>query len=271
MLHEIGVELAAALRTKKCPIGVVDGPEPMGTTTWGRERIVIEHDDEGGDAFSHVLSQHKNPKHRATRAIGVKVTIYAQSTRPGALHWEHRRRAEHTLDIVVVALADVITARKNAWRITGGKFVTPPDLDSSEKPGGAVYELKFTVDRGVYEQKWTGEIRPQMTMAKKAMTGFPLLTFAEVGASGDTITRSTGSWIDDGFLVGDTITVRGSTSNNVTGPIASLTATVLTLDTTDLINEGPIASCAVTAGGAKSCTHVSSPHGSEDEPACGTC
>ncbi len=65
------------------------------------------------------------------------------------------------------------------------------------------------------------------------------LTFAEVGATGDTITRSAGSWITDGFAVGDVVTVAGSVSNNVTGRIASLSATVLTFDTTDLANEGP--------------------------------
>jgi hypothetical protein len=77
------------------------------------------------------------------------------------------------------------------------------------------------------------------------MTGSATLTFAEVGASGDTITRSTGSWITDGFQVGDTITVAGSVSNNITGPIASLTATVITLGTTDLAAEGPVSNCTV--------------------------
>ena len=65
------------------------------------------------------------------------------------------------------------------------------------------------------------------------------LTFAEVGATDDTITRSVGSWITDGFAVGDVVTVSGSVSNNVTGRIKALSATVLTFDTTDLAAEGP--------------------------------
>jgi hypothetical protein len=80
-----------------------------------------------------------------------------------------------------------------------------------------------------------------------SMTGSPNLTFAEVGATGDTITRSAGSWITDGFAINDTITVAGSASNNVTGRIAGLTATALTLDATDLANEGPVGSVTVTA------------------------
>ncbi len=79
--------------------------------------------------------------------------------------------------------------------------------------------------------------------AKK--TGSATLTFAEVGATGDTITRSTGSWIADGFKVGMTIAVTGTTLNNVTGEIAALSATVITLGTTDLVAEAAVAGASV--------------------------
>lgn len=90
---------------------------------------------------------------------------------------------------------------------------------------------------------------PQAAMAqvRARMTGSPTLTFAEVGGTGDTITRSAGSWTADGFAVGDTITVTGSVSNNVTGPIADITTggTVIVLGTTDLVNENAVAGCTV--------------------------
>ena len=70
-----------------------------------------------------------------------------------------------------------------------------------------------------------------------AMVGTPELTFAEVGGTGDTITRDAGSWVTDGFTVGDYIRVTGTLSNNVSGKITAVTATVLTLDTTDLAPE----------------------------------
>jgi hypothetical protein len=63
------------------------------------------------------------------------------------------------------------------------------------------------------------------------------LTFAEVGVSGDTIERSSGSWIADGFAVGDTISVSGTASNNLTARIVSVTATQITLGTEDLTPE----------------------------------
>ena len=77
------------------------------------------------------------------------------------------------------------------------------------------------------------------------ITAAETLTFAEVGATDDTITRSVGSFIDDGLAVGDVVTVAGTTLNNVTGRIKALSATVLTFDTTDLAAE-------VTAAGVGS-------------------
>lgn len=102
-------------------------------------------------------------------------------------------------------------------------------------------------DRFVYVRAQVRDRLPQAAMSREQvrMTGNPNLTFAEVGGTGDTITRSAGSWITDGFAVGDTITVTLSASNNVTGPIASLSATVITLGTTDLAAEGPVANVTV--------------------------
>lgn len=77
-------------------------------------------------------------------------------------------------------------------------------------------------------------------------TGASLITFAEVGASGDTITRADGSFVDEGFEAGQTIVVTGSVSNNVTAVIASVSALVLTLTDTDLVNEGPIGGVKIT-------------------------
>lgn len=51
----------------------------------------------------------------------------------------------------------------------------------------------------------------------------------DFAATGDTITRGTGSWITDGFKVGMTVTVEGSTSNDGTiGKLTNVTATALT-------------------------------------------
>jgi hypothetical protein len=70
------------------------------------------------------------------------------------------------------------------------------------------------------------------------ISGSNAVTFAEVGSTGDTITRSGGSFVDDGFVAGCHITVTGTTLNNFTSAkVTTVTATVLTLDTQDLAAE----------------------------------
>jgi hypothetical protein len=70
----------------------------------------------------------------------------------------------------------------------------------------------------------------------------PSITFA---AAADTITRATGSWYDDGFKIGDSVTISGTASNNVTSTITALTATVMTVGNV-ITDEGPTTSAALT-------------------------
>jgi len=60
-----------------------------------------------------------------------------------------------------------------------------------------------------------------------------------VGATGDTITRSSGSWLTDGFRVGDNITIAGTSLNDktTTAGLANVTALVITLGADDLVDE----------------------------------
>jgi hypothetical protein len=99
---------------------------------------------------------------------------------------------------------------------------------------------------------------PLATMSKVSarMSGTPNVTFAEVGASADTATRSAGSFVTDGFTNGDTIVVTGAVLtagiNNKTGVLAGVSATVLTMGTTDFDPEGPIAGVSIVASGTVS-------------------
>lgn len=141
---------------------------------------------------------------------------------------------------------DALAAQLKAVR----SFLIVGDLANSTEAGYVTTEAngyETEDDRFVYARANVRDRLPLAAKSKvsKSMKGTPTLTFAEVGATGDTITRSSGSWITDGFAVGDVVTVAGSSSNNVTGPIASLSATVLTFGTTDLAAEGPVSSCTV--------------------------
>lgn len=262
MIHEIGRELEAKLAAKGCPLKVIDreGTQP---TAW-RNVVVIERTT---DTTGPARSQSFNPKRYYTRNIGAKLTIYAQSTKSGALWFEHERITDNVVDLVHVALRTIAAERRQAITFGGGEFIKITDLEKSEREAGAVYVLPFTVERGVSDRTWAGAIAAEATLAAYEMTGSPALTFAEADS---TITRSVGSWTDDGFAVGMTIRITGSASNNVTATIATVAALDLTLGSTALTDEGPVSGCTVTAGGFTSCTQVVLGD-STPETACGDC
>lgn len=185
MIREITQELAAELASIGCPIRVLNGPEPTTTTTWGRERIVLEHAD--SDSFDRDVGQSINPKIRYKRNIGLKLTIYAQSTSAGATEFEHRRRAEKALDAVIVAFDNIAALRRNPWGPTSGAFVVPPDLAKSETQAGAVYELHLTFGRGIAERNWAGDTQDEFTILADTITNTVEISQTTSTATAETI------------------------------------------------------------------------------------
>lgn len=179
MIREIGVELQAELKKQGVPFVVVDGPEPTKTTTWGRERIVIEYDADGTDSLGAPRSISINPKRRYESLEACKLTIYAQSTASGSLVAEHRRRAKLVRDEVLVALELVAAKRKNRFVPGTGRLITPPDLAETERAGGAVYELKFGYSRAVEARTWAGAKRAEGTVGGVTSTTKASLTGAD--------------------------------------------------------------------------------------------
>lgn len=80
----------------------------------------------------------------------------------------------------------------------------------------------------VATETWTAETDATGVV----VTGSEGLTFASttITRAGDTSTGVAGSWLLDGFAVGDTVAITGATNsgNNVTAVITTLTATVMT-------------------------------------------
>lgn len=285
MIHEVGRDMLALLQTRGVPFPVFDGqsPEARPTSTFARERIVIEHDFDGGDqvvaprgARQATVSGNAPPIPSPGAQVpvlwnvltGVKVTIYAKATRVGALYWEHVRRVEQVRDHVLCCLKIVSTQRSNVLAFKTGRLIRPKDLEDSETPGGAAYELFFTFDRGVYDQMWSGTTETVVAVTPQ-MIGAPGVTFA---ATAHTITRSFGSFLQDGFQVGQSVIITGSTSNNGTfGPITGLTDTVMTIASAGLTNEAPDTSVTITGTGVvlNSTTVVSEPNSNTTETACG--
>jgi hypothetical protein len=162
MIEDIRKRLAAKLTAKGVPFKVVLGPEPGEAINYGPTRVVIEYDFDGRDSFAAAKSQHgaAHGPHRFTRAQALKVTIYAQSTRTGALPFEHFRLANDVLTQVLVGMHDVASDKKNRFSPASGRFVRLADEKPDSTISGAKYELSCTFDRAISEAKWDGELRP---------------------------------------------------------------------------------------------------------------
>lgn len=190
MIHEIGVEIGQRMRARGVPVSVVDR-EPHKPATFGNERVVIERF--GDDSFSSPRGNHDNARHRWTRSIACKITIYAKSGKGSALEFEHLRRCDDILDQVLVALYEVAKARKNLVSIKAGRNFVPEGLADSDRYAGAAYELLFTFDRGVHEHTWKGDAKPTQDVAADLiknttnvkLAGGPIGTPVEVGCGAE--------------------------------------------------------------------------------------
>jgi hypothetical protein len=129
-------------------------------------------------------------------------------------------------------------------------------LTSSETSADS--SLKISVDASDpaaiqlgFQDGQTADDRQLSLFIATASTTNASLTFANNGTSGDgdTITRASGSWIKDGFKVGDVITVKGPAGdqNNGTYTIAALTDTVLTLTAKNRLTDESADGVNVTA------------------------
>lgn len=168
MIHAIGEQLATALATAGIPIPVYDGPERRKTSTFARERIVLEHFGE-----DRLLPRHRadsQPHTKFSRVVAYKATLYVQNPSKGSAEFEHRIRAEALLDQVIIAIETICKDRQNLWGWISGKFVTPDDMKDAETLGGAVYEMLFTIDRGVTDASWTGGVPGTVTITEGFIT-----------------------------------------------------------------------------------------------------
>ncbi len=107
------------------------------------------------------------------------------------------------------------------------------DSSETETKKVTIAQLAAAIGGTSLPDWWTDEGAGQLRLNSAVMSGGPLLTFVS-GAK--TITRSNGSWLLDGFAVGQTINIRNCTDdaddlpkNNGTYTITVLTSTVMTV------------------------------------------
>lgn len=213
--------------------------------TVGSDQIVISYSLDGGllwrsvrlgTATSYVIPY-----------IGVTINFAAGDLKTGEI--------VHTWDGTgpVAAPADIDEAReKMAEQMALNRsLLVIGDVPNNSAALAIAASVKAYADaneRFIYARVSLPDRLPRALLSRVSsrMTGNPALTF-ETDLGGDTITRAAGSWVADGFAVGDFITITGSASNNVTARIEGLTATVITLDASTLSAEGPKSNISVVA------------------------
>ncbi len=165
-MHEIFVLLRAALKAKGVPSEIVYGPTQVPAKV-GASRIQFLRDYEAGDQVRGPNSQRMNPRQVAVRAMGGKILVFASSAIEGAQRHNHERLAEQVVDMVHVALHDIVSQAMTQWRIQRASFVADATTDGW---AGVVYELRFSVDRGVADLSWSGEAAAEFDVVAGATT-----------------------------------------------------------------------------------------------------
>lgn len=131
----------------------------------------------------------------------------------------------------------IVCPTQNAY-VLGEEFATASgEPNTTSLPAGTAVRFLFASTSG-----GTGQIKVDLfqykTTGDVATTGAVSLTYTDNGASADTITRGSGSFITDGFTNGAKITVTGTANNNGTYTVQTVEALTLTLILSDtLVNE----------------------------------
>lgn len=145
-----------------------------------------------------------------------------------------------------------LAADPAATSIPGTVLFGPEPIDAIEWETATCPVFVCTIQQGEY----TGELSSVGLIAEVVYVGFSstasasrTFTYADNDPSPDTITASSGSFVTDGFAAGMYVTVSGTTSNDGTYQISTVTASTLTLSATaELTNEGPLATSTLTGG-----------------------
>ncbi|MBU4319151.1 MAG: DUF4347 domain-containing protein, partial [Proteobacteria bacterium] len=139
--------------------------------------------------------------------------------------------------------ADTLTRSRGSWSSDGYKAGDVIVVTGAAKPanngtftitgisldGRVLILADATFADGIEEANGSGVIITPRILGK--LNGDATLTFFDApGANADTISRSNGSWLADGFTTGDAITITGSGTNDNTYVVAKATDTVLFLD-----------------------------------------
>lgn len=181
MISSFTDDLRSALSDRGVPYPIVYGPERMQQTLLAEPHIVITRDRQQGETFKPPKTTKQNPPLDHVRAMAVRCLVYGKSRLPGATVADHERVADKVADQIVLAMRAIVNERQTEWVIIGGRMLNDTDLQEEglEAWPGAVYELRFTIDRGVRNENYAGEYADESTIGGAHGISFDLTLSAD--------------------------------------------------------------------------------------------
>ncbi len=181
MLYEAAKAIQTLLSAQLYPVKVKYGPERIKRGAYPSGHvIVVERARDADDVLGPPKGVNQNPRRLFDIALACKATIYARSSLGGAHDGDHERETEKIRDAFLAALAKWHAGARAGTtagiQVSGARFAAPEE--GPEKWPGAVYELKFTIPRGVYDRAYVGEQNAGAARPTGAATGVGNTTVA---------------------------------------------------------------------------------------------
>lgn len=173
MLYALARIAETELQLRGCPVRVMYGPERMQDTALTDTRIVFQRSRRARDRISSPSSSKLNPSRRAERELDALVQVIARSSLDGAQLHDHEELADQIVDMLIVVLQIAAARSKTTVALNGGSFLSTQALalEGMESWPGVVYELTFSVQRGVFDRSWAGDAKGTVACDNIVTTG----------------------------------------------------------------------------------------------------
>lgn len=165
--------VAERLAAAGVPYAVYDGSERMAQTSMAAPHIVFSYDKTGRDQINPPVTHRRNPERIADVTQAALARIYARSNVAGARERNHDDELVTVREALIVALVDVGREQLNQVTLTGGRWMTPDELQQRglQAWSGVVYELTFTLTCGAHRRTYAGTAATESTMGGAHGTG----------------------------------------------------------------------------------------------------
>jgi hypothetical protein len=180
------------LREQRVPFYQLrDGPERMENLPTAEPHIVLQRDDNSGDAFIRPPGTSAvNPGTFRVQQIGMELLVFARGPVSGASTLDHEDQGDAVVHQLMRALYRILT--RNRWDVRRAGYLTKAQVAELGYGGwpGRIYQLLFTVNVGLTDVDYKGAALEEFEMGPGGVP-FELDTDVEGGQGGRELPRAT--------------------------------------------------------------------------------